>query len=235
MKQVIIIPTFNEAPNIRGLMENIKNLLPDAHIVVVDAASPDGTAGIVKAFAETKPRVSLLSQKEKNGLGKAYLYAFELVLKDENVTEVAMMDADFSHNPACLPAMFEALSRYDVVVGSRYVKGGKIAGWELWRKLLSFLANVYCRIILRLPVFDATGGFYCIRAEVLRRLDLSSIDSSGYAFQIELKYLLHKQKVKFKEFPITFANRAGGESKMSGHIISEGVLAPWKMLFKKTG
>ena len=143
------------------------------------------------------------------------------------------MDADFSHSPDCLIEMFKKLGDYDVVVGSRYIKGGKVAGWELWRKLLSYFGNVYCKIILRLPVFDATSGFYCLRTEILRKLDLSSIDASGYAFQIEFKYLLYKHGARFVEFPITFTNRAGGGSKMSGHIISEGIFAPWKMLFKK--
>ncbi|MCR4311487.1 MAG: polyprenol monophosphomannose synthase [Candidatus Taylorbacteria bacterium] len=233
MKRVIIIPTYNEAENIRGLLSEIRTLLPEVSVVVVDDSSPDGTGDVIRAYAATDTFVSLLSRPEKDGLGKAYLFAFEHILKDGEVSELFMMDADFSHNPKYLPSFFQALAQYDVVVGSRYVSGGGIAGWELWRKWLSYFGNLYCRILLRLPVLDATSGFYALRADVLRKLDFQSIDASGYAFQIEFKYLLHKQKARFKEFPIVFANRAGGESKMSGHIISEGIGAPWKMLWKR--
>jgi len=232
-KRIVIVPTFNEAQNIQALMDKIHSVLPEIYIVVVDDNSSDGTGHIVSENAKTNARVSLLSQKEKNGLGRAYLYAFEKVLADPDVAEIAMMDADFSHDPKCLPAMFEELAHYDVVVGSRYVKGGGIVGWELWRRFLSFFGNVYCKLILRMPLFDATSGFYCLRSDALRLISLSSMDASGYAFQIEFKYFLWKRGARLKEFPIIFTNRVGGESKMSGHIVSEGILAPWRMLFKK--
>jgi len=233
MKRVVIIPTFNEAQNIQALMDKIQVVMPEVYILVVDDNSPDGTGDIVSENAKTNARVSLLSQKKKNGLGRAYLYAFEKVLADPDVAEIAMMDADFSHDPKCLPAMFGELVHFDVVVGSRYVAGGGIVGWEFWRRLLSFFGNVYCKLVLRMPVFDATSGFYCLRADALRLVSLSSMDASGYAFQIEFKYFLWKRGARLREFPIVFTNRVGGESKISGHIISEGVLAPWRMLFKK--
>lgn len=233
MKKVVIIPTFNEALNIRSLIDNIHHILPEVYVVVVDDSSPDGTAKIVIECAKENSFVSLILRKEKKGLGLAYLYAINEVLKDKDVTEIAMMDADFSHKPEYLPAMFEKLSEWDVVVGSRYIKGGKTIGWELWRQILSYLANLYCKIILRMSIWDATSGFYAIKADVLRRSDFTQIDVSGYAFQIEFKYLLWKRGARLLEYPIIFANRHGGESKISGHIISEGVVAPWKMLLKR--
>lgn len=233
MKRVVIIPTYDEVKNIKALLSRIHAVLPDAYIVVVDDSSPDGTGEVVREYAKTNARVSLLSRGQKGGLGQAYLYAFEKVLADPDVGAIAMMDADFSHDPDYLPEMFEALKEADVVVGSRYVSGGGIVGWELWRRLLSFFGNMYCKVILRMSIFDVTGGFYCMKVDVLREADVSSIDVSGYAFQIELKYLLWKQGARLKEFPVIFKNRIGGESKITNHIIGEGVLAPWRMLFKK--
>ena len=146
MKRVVIIPTFNEAQNIQALMDKIQVVMPEVYILVVDDNSPDGTGDIVSENAKTNARVSLLSQKKKNGLGRAYLYAFEKVLADPDVAEIAMMDADFSHDPKCLPAMFGELAHCDAVVGSRYVAGGGIVGWEFWRRLLSFFGNAYCKL-----------------------------------------------------------------------------------------
>jgi dolichol-phosphate mannosyltransferase len=231
-KRIVIIPTFNEAHNIGSLLKKIGKILPDSNVLVVDDSSPDGTGEIVKNYSKTNPKVSLLTRKEKRGLGEAYLNAFDEILKDPEVSEIAMMDADFSHKPEYLPQMFGMLSEHDVVIGSRYIRGGETVGWELWRRILSFMANLYCKLILRMSVWDATSGFYTIKTEALRRIDFSSIDVSGYAFQIEFKYLLWKQGLKLKEFPVTFVNRVGGESKISGHIVSEGIVAPWKMLFK---
>lgn len=233
MKRVIIIPTYNEAKNILGLIEKIYKTLSDVNILVVDDNSPDGTGLVVMQYSRKNPKVSLLSRPKKEGLGKAYINAISEVVKDKYVDEIALMDADYSHNPKYLPIMFEMLSKYDVVIGSRYINNGGTIGWETWRKFLSLLANIYCKIILKMKIWDTTSGFYAIKADKIRQLDLSSIDASGYAFQIELKYLLYKKNSRLFEIPIVFENRAGGESKISNHIIYEGVLAPWKMLFKQ--
>jgi dolichol-phosphate mannosyltransferase len=233
MKRVIVIPTYNEAPNIERLLSTIRNLLPETFILIVDDNSPDSTGAIVKSLGEKDPQISLLFREKKEGLGKAYLAAFEQILKDPEVEAIAMMDADFSHDPAALPLMFELLSKNDVVIGSRYVHGGKVTNWELWRRALSLGANLYCKMILGLKIWDITSGFYVMRRESLAQCDFSSIDVSGYAFQIEFKYLLAKSGAKIAELPITFANRTHGTSKMSGAIISEGIFAPWKMLFRK--
>ena len=143
------------------------------------------------------------------------------------------MDADLSHDPAHLPALLAASAEHDVVVGSRYVRGGGVSGWELWRRILSAGGNFYARTVTGLPVRDCTTGYGVIDAGLLKKVSLRRIDSSGYAFLIELKYMLFRAGASFAEVPIIFKNRVGGESKISGHIISEGVIAPWKMIFRR--
>ena len=143
-----------------------------------------------------------------------------------------MMDADFSHHPDHLPAMLREAERYDVVIGSRYTSGGRVEGWNLWRTVLSMGGNLYCRAITRMPVLDCTSGFNVIRVDLLRKIDFSELGLSAYAFQIGLKYHLWKLGASFKEVPIVFKDRSEGDSKMTGHIIWEGILAPWKIVFQ---
>ena len=233
MKDVIIIPTYNEKENISQIISEIFSLLPGVFILVVDDNSPDGTAEIVRDLKKKFPNISLLLRSKKEGLGKAYINAFQETLKDKDVKKIIMMDADFAHNPAYLPEMLKAAEDFNVVIGSRHIKGGGTEGWELWRRVLSKGANFYCRQFLRLPIHDYTSGFNVIDADFLRRIDFSKIDISGYAFLIELKYLLSKEGASLKEIPIVLKNRPAGESKISNHIIREGVFAPWKMIFKK--
>ncbi len=244
---VIVIPTYNERENIRTLVPAIFTAVPDVSILVVDDNSPDGTAAQVRELQLRFPRLSLLERKGKEGLGRAYIHAFGMVLADLTVATVTMMDADHSHDPKYLPAMFAAIAEgASVVVGSRHMRGGATVGWELWRRVLSAGGNLYCRLITRLPIYDCTGGFNMMRADVLRRVDFGTFDLSGYAFIMELKYALWKagrQQASldqprradgaFKEIPIVFCNRVEGESKISSNIIWEGIVAPWKMIFKK--
>lgn len=233
MKNVIILPTYNERENIGTIVPLIFSTLPDIYILVADDSSPDGTSTIVEELQGKYPNLLLISRPQKNGLGKAYINAFNFVLQDPEVTNIIMMDSDLSHSPKYLPEMLAKSLDYTVVVGSRYVKGGGTLGWELWRRILSFFGNFYCRTITGMPINDCTAGFNVIRASLLRKVDFSKLDLSGYAFIMQLKYNLYKAGATFYEVPITFVNRVGGESKMSGHIISEGILAPWKMIFKK--
>ncbi len=233
MKDVIIIPTYNEKENISILVPQIFEILPDILVRVADDNSPDGTAEVVKDMQNKYPNLSLIFRSKKNGLGQAYTNAFLEVLKDRNIGKVIMMDADLSHNPKYLKEMLSQGNNFSVVVGSRYVDGGKTEGWEFWRRALSFFGNAYCRVITRLPLRDCTGGFNVISAELLRKVDFSRMDMSGYAFIIEIKFLLYKAGGTFFEVPITFVNRAHGETKISGHIISEGILAPWKIRFTR--
>jgi len=234
MKDVIVIPTYNERENVGTIIPLIFKIAPEVSVLVVDDSSPDGTASIIIELQKQYKNLFLLSQPVKNGLGSAYINGFSHILKEQNIRKVVMMDADLSHDPKYLPQMFEEGKNYSIVIGSRYINGGKTIGWEYWRKILSFLGNLYCRVITGMPVHDCTGGFNVISADLLRKIDFSKIDMSGYAFIMEIKYLLYKAGGTFFEVPIIFKNRLGGESKISSHIISEGILAPWKMRWKNT-
>jgi dolichol-phosphate mannosyltransferase len=233
MKDVIIIPTYNEKENIGNLIDLIYKTVPEVYVVVADDSSPDGTGAVVENLKYIYPKVSLITRDKKDGLGRAYVNAFKKVLKEDSVRNIVMMDADFSHDPVYLLEMLKKSRNFSVVIGSRYVDGGKTVGWELWRRILSSFGNLYCRSITGLPIRDCTGGFNVISAKLLRKIDFAKLDMSGYAFIMQLKYLLHKNGATFYEVPIIFKNRRSGETKISGHIISEGLLAPVKMLWKK--
>lgn len=233
MKDFLILPTYNERENIKPLIETIFKLLPNINITVVDDSSPDGTARLVIQMKQNFPNLQLLLREKKEGLGKAYISAFRELLKNREIGKLVTMDADFSHSPENLPEMLNKARHYDFVIGSRYTAGGAIAGWELWRSMLSRCANLYCRVITGMQIHDCTAGFQIVDASVLRKVDFSKMDSSGYAFLMELKYLISKTGASIKEIPIVFKNRVGGESKISSHIIREGILAPWKIRMKK--
>ncbi len=229
----VVIPTYNEAENIEKIIRRIFLAVPGISVSVVDDGSPDGTAEIVKRLAGLLPGVFLIERKEKQGLGRAYIDAFKKIISEDKVDKIIMMDADFSHDPLYLPEMIKLSENCDVVVGSRYVAGGRTEGWELWRKYLSRFGNIYARFITGLPLKELTGGFNLISCQALKRINFSVFNASGYAFQIELKSFLHRSGAVFKEMPIVFRNRLGGESKISSHIINEGILAPWRIKFKK--
>jgi len=230
---IIILPTYNERKNISELVPEIFKLYPEISILVVDDNSPDGTANVVKELQKDFKNLKLLQRKGKEGLGKAYIHAFQEVLKDESVNSVIMMDADFSHNPKYIAEMLQEIKNHDLVVGSRYIKSGGTKNWELWRRILSFGGNLYCRIILRKGIHDYTTGFNCIKADILRKINFNALEFSGYAFIIGIKYHILKTGASAKEIPIIFCGRIEGESKISNHIISEGILAPLKLFFAK--
>ena len=232
-KNVIVIPTYNERENIGLLVKEIFLLLPEVYILVVDDSSPDNTADAVEDLMAKYPNLSLLKRPLKNGLGGAYTEGFKRLLADPDIKNIVMMDADFSHNPDYLPLMLKESENYSLVIGSRYIKGGGIAKWEMWRKILSAGGNFYVRILLGRRVHDWTGGFNCIQTDFLRKINLYKINLSGYAFIMGIKCLLLKAGVNVKEIPIIFEARRGGESKLSHHIISEGIIAPWKIIFRK--
>ena len=225
----VILPTYNERANIGPIVSRLFALAPDLHVLVVDDNSPDGTASAVASLQETFPGLELLSRTGERGFGSAYLAGFRRVLETGPADLILMMDADLSHDPAHIPAMLERISDCDAVIGSRYTKGGGVAGWELWRRLLSRAGNAYIRAITRMPFRDCTSGFILIRADLLSRLDLSGINCSGYAFLMEIKYAMWRAHARVSEVPIIFRNRAEGESKLSGHIVAEGIRAPWNV------
>lgn len=232
MKNFIILPTYNEKENIGSLVDEIFSLVPEINILVVDDNSPDGTAAAVEELMAKYPNLSLLKRPEKNGLGGAYVAGFKKLLADPNIKNIFMMDADFSHHPKYLPQMIADSEDYGLFMGSRYIDGGGIAEWELWRRILSAGGNFYSRILLGRHIHDWTGGFNCIKTDYLRKVDFDKIDLSGYAFIMGLKYFLTKAGANVKEMPIIFEARRGGESKLSRHIISEGIIAPWKIILK---
>jgi dolichol-phosphate mannosyltransferase len=229
MKTTVIIPTYNESKNIGPLIEEILSTVPSVEILVVDDNSPDGTAYVVRTLIEERPSVKLLERPRKEGLGAAYIEAFKMLLNDQTIDCIVTMDGDFSHDPKHLPAILAAAQNADLVIGSRYIHDGGIAEWEMWRRQLSYWANMYVRAILRKPIADWTTGYQCIRTAALRRINLGAIDLSGYAFLQELKYILTSGGASFLEVPIIFQARRGGESKISGFIIREGIIGPWKI------
>lgn len=228
----VVLPTYNERENIETILDKIFKAVPGISVLVVDDNSPDGTSSLVEKMKERNKNLSLMLRKGKEGLGKAYIDGFKHVL-NEGFHTIIMMDADLSHDPLHIIEMIDKSRDYSVVVGSRYAEGGETAGWELWRRILSRYGNIYARVVTGLPVRDLTGGFNLMRREVLEKVDFSDFNASGYAFIMELKSKLHRAGGVFCEIPITFRNRTGGESKISSHIISEGVVAPWRIRFKK--
>lgn len=234
MKYLVIIPTYNESENIEALLESIFSIEPDIYVCVVDDNSPDGTGQLVDALLSKYSNLFVIHRPRKQGLGPAYIEAFQKNLNDTSIDYVIMMDADFSHDPKYLPEILKQSIKYDLVIGSRYVVGGGISHWGLWRRILSRLANIYVRAILQQPINDWTGGYNCVKTTLLRRVDLSQMGLSGYAFISELKYLLMKAGAHVIEVPIIFTERREGISKISSDIIFEGVLAPWKIKKQKT-
>jgi dolichol-phosphate mannosyltransferase len=220
LRTLIIIPTYNEIDNLRPLLRGIFARVPESDILVVDDNSPDGTGKLADEIHTEDPRVNVMHRPGKLGLGTAYLMGFKYAIA-HNYDAAFEMDADFSHDPRYLPDFLQAIEHADLVIGSRYVSGGDIPGWSLVRRLISGGGNTFARFMLGIPVHDCTAGFRCYRREVLQSLDLDSIQSQGYAFQVELVYRVMKQGFKIVEIPIIFIDRRVGKSKMSQKIVIE--------------
>ncbi|MFI5842873.1 polyprenol monophosphomannose synthase [Catenuloplanes sp. NPDC051500] len=233
-KVTVVVPTYNERDNLPKLVELLTALgLPNLHVLVVDDDSPDGTGELADKMALETPWISVLHRTTKDGLGRAYIAGISRAL-DEGADIVIQMDADLSHPASTIPVMVEKLATSDaaVVIGSRYVEGGAVAGeWGMHRKALSAWANFYVNTILRLGVKDVTAGFKAWRAETLRSIDVGSIHSNGYAFQVEMNYRAVRQGGKIAEVPIRFEERADGVSKMSLGVQVESALMPWRLRF----
>ncbi len=226
---LIIIPTYNERDNLEPISRAVLAAEPRADILVVDDNSPDGTGQLADALAAKEPRIRVLHRQKKEGLGRAYLHAFQWAL-DAGYTFIIEMDADFSHDPKYLPRLIdEALAGNDLVLGSRYVKGGGTINWGTGRQIISKGGSLYARSILGVGVRDLTGGFKCFRREVLQSMDFSQVKSTGYAFQIELTFRALKAGFKVKEIPIVFEDRRVGQSKMSRKIFVEALTMVWKL------
>jgi dolichol-phosphate mannosyltransferase len=226
MKTLVVIPTYNERENIAAIVPAVFQATPDVEILVVDDNSPDGTQEVVRELQARFPKVHLLGRKGKEGLGRAYIAGFKWAL-DHGFEAVIEMDADWSHRPEDLAKLVKAIPDYDFVVGSRWVDGGAVANWTLSRKMISLGGSFYARQILRYPIRDWTGGFNAWKAGTLRKIDLDSVKSEGYSFQIELKYRASRLGCNGIEIPILFEDRRAGQSKMSSRIVLEALHRVW--------
>ncbi|MCL4441776.1 MAG: polyprenol monophosphomannose synthase [Firmicutes bacterium] len=231
MKAMIVIPTFNETENITRLISEVLAQDEGVEILVVDDNSPDGTGDLVDKISRDNGRVHLLRRPGKMGLGTAYISGFRYALQRPDIGCVFEMDADFSHEPRYIQDFLKAVESADVVLGSRYVKGGEVKNWGLSRKLLSRGGSIFSRVMLGLPVRDCTGGFRCYRREVLEALELDRVNSEGFGFQVEMLHECNKKQFKIREIPIVFADRAEGTSKMSKKIIFEAFFLVCRLRF----
>lgn len=219
---LVVIPTYNEADNLTWIVSRVRQAVPSVDILVADDNSPDGTGAVAEELAGQDRRVHVLHREGKQGLGAAYLAGFGWARR-RGYDAVVEMDADGSHAPEDLPAMLTAARDADVVIGSRWTSGARVLNWPLRRLLLSRCGNLYARLALGVPVSDATGGYRVYRLSALDALDLESVCSQGYSFQVELSRLAHRAGVRIVEVPITFAERERGRSKMSPLIVAEAL------------
>ena len=233
---LVIIPTYNEAENIRLITDRVRRAVPSVDILVADDNSPDGTGGIADELASADNHIFVLHRPGKAGLGEAYKAGFAWA-KDKGYDVVVEMDADGSHAPEELTKLLDALHDHDVVLGTRYVPGGSVHNWPLHRLLLSRGGNIYIRMALGMPFKDATGGYRAYRMAVLDTIDVATVASQGYSFQVELAWRAYKHGMRVAEVPITFTERELGASKMSGNIFKEQLLrvTVWGVQSRRAG
>lgn len=220
---VVVLPTYNERDNLESVVARLRDSVPDAHLLIVDDGSPDGTGVIADRLAASDSAVHVLHRSSKQGLGAAYLAGFGWAL-ERGYEVIVESDVDGSHQPEQLPTLLAALGDHDMVVGSRWVHGGSIVNWPWTRHLLSVGGSFYARVVLRLHERDVTGGYRVFRAEALRAIGLGRVDSLGYCFQIEMLWRAERAGLRVAEVPITFIERVNGVSKMTGNIAVEAML-----------
>jgi glycosyltransferase involved in cell wall biosynthesis len=230
VRALVVIPTYNEAESVVEVLDRVLVADPRVDVLVVDDGSPDGTAKLVEGSAAGEPRVGLLEREGKQGLGAAYRAGFAWGL-ERGYDALVEMDADLSHPPDRLPALLDGLAEADLVIGSRYVPGGRTVNWSRLRETISRGGNAYVRLALGLPVHDCTAGYRAYRREVLEALPVSAVRSNGYCFQVEMAHRTWQEGFKVIEVPITFTERASGVSKMSRQIVAEALLrvAQWAL------
>ena len=228
MKTLVISPTFNERKNIKVFIDTVLNDNPNFELLIVDDNSPDGTSNKVRDLQSKFENLHLEVREKKLGLGTAYIYGFKWAL-NRNYDRIIQMDADLSHNPKDLAMMVKNLDDNDLVIGSRYINGISVVNWPLRRLMLSYGANTYSRMITGMPIMDGTGGFKAWKSEVLKNIDLDSVRSQGYSFQIEMNFRAWIKGYKLKELPIIFSDRTIGQSKMSKKIVYEAIFMVWRL------
>jgi dolichol-phosphate mannosyltransferase len=219
---VIVVPTYNEAENITPIVERVRRAVPEADVLIVDDGSPDGTGRIADELAASDRHVQVVHRTVKEGLGAAYLHGFREAL-DRGYDVIGEMDADGSHQPEQLPGLLSALEHADVVLGSRWVPGGSVVNWPWTRQALSRGGNLYTRLLLGIPVRDATGGFRLFRRTTLEKIDLATVESVGYCFQADLAWRSVQEGLRVREVPIEFVERIRGESKMTPEVAAESL------------
>ena len=219
---LVIIPTYNEADNVRIIVDRLRRAVPTADVLIADDNSPDGTGAIADELAAADPRVHVMHREGKQGLGAAYLAGFAWA-RDRGFDAVVEMDADGSHAPEQLPLLLDALQEADLVIGSRWVSGGTVVNWPWHRLVLSRGANFYTRVALGLKVKDATGGYRAYRMKTLDALDIDTVSSQGYCFQVDLAWRAYQRGDRVVEVPIRFTERERGASKMSSSIVREAL------------
>ena len=226
---VVVVPTYNERPNIEALVRSVLDLGPRFHVVIVDDGSPDGTGVLADALAVAHPgRIEVIHRPAKGGLGPAYIAGFRCAL-ELAPDLIAQMDADFSHDPAALPRLVAATRDADLVVGSRYVPGGGTTGWPLWRRVMSRMGGRYASSVLGAPLSDLTSGFKVWRPDTLQSIGIDGFRSDGYAFTIEATWRALRKGARVIEVPIIFTDRIAGASKLSRRIVIEAALLVWKL------
>lgn len=224
-----IIPTYNEKENVLKVIDRILKLPVQTDILIIDDNSPDGTADLVRQVQQAHDEIKLMERPGKLGLGTAYVAGFKYAIEHGYET-VVQMDGDFSHDPAELINFLKQIEQYDLVIGSRYIQGISVINWPLSRLMLSYFASVYIRVITGMPVRDGTGGFKCWRVEFLKELNLDTVRSNGYSFQVEMNFRAwRKRPDKVKEIPIIFVDRTVGQSKMSRAIVYEAIYRVWQL------
>jgi len=229
MKVLAVIPTYNERDNLPDLVRAVLTH-PSCSVMVVDDASPDGTGAIADGLAAEFPgRVDVVHRTGKRGLGRSYVQGLQRAIAAGEADLICQMDADWSHDPSYLPALIEAAGTYDVVIGSRYVRGVSVVNWPLKRIFLSAFANVYIRAVTGLDITDCTSGFRCWRRPTLAALPLDRVVSDGYAFLTEMLFEAHVRGARIGEVPIVFVERRVGSSKLSGGVLLESVVTPWRL------
>lgn len=234
-RALVLIPTYNEAANIEGVLRRTLQQTPPLDVLVIDDGSPDGTADLVRALQAAFPgRLHLKERTGKLGLGSAYKLGFRYAL-EHGYAYVCEMDADLSHNPDDLPRLVAPvrLGQADLAIGSRYVDGVRVMNWPLSRLILSYGAGVYTRAITRMPIYDVTAGFKCYSRSVLAAIDLDDVKSNGYSFQVEMKYRAWQLGFRLAEVPIVFTERTEGQSKMSREIVREAAFKVWELRLRK--
>jgi len=230
-RALIIFPTYNEKDNIEQIVHAVLPLDARIHVLIVDDNSPDGTGKIADRLSQQEEKVRVLHRQAKEGLGRAYIAGFKWAIENK-YDYIFEMDADFSHGPEYIKTFLREIQTHDLVIGSRYVSGVNVINWPMSRLLLSYFANMYTRIVTGMPVRDATGGFKCFRRKVLETVDLNSVHSSGYSFQIEMNMRVWKKGFRIKEIPIVFIDRVAGSSKMSKRIMREAIWMVWWLRVK---